>query len=103
MGDDFDPKRIAGLDLLPAEEKTQFLGSLQGGGTALSSDDSATACVETEALSTSTADNTISQPKEGQKTKTSGQVSWKFAGQTFIGTLLPSRETETHCYARTHK
>ena len=29
-------------------------------------------------------------------------VSWKFGGRTYYGNLIKSRETKTHCYARTH-
>ena len=29
-------------------------------------------------------------------------VAWKFGGRTYYGTLIKSRETKTHCYARTH-
>mgnify|MGYP003115370197 FL=1 len=28
-------------------------------------------------------------------------VSWKYGGKTYSGTLIPSMETETHRYART--
>eukprot|EP00536_Pseudo-nitzschia_multiseries_P010695 jgi/Psemu1/289225/fgenesh1_pg.336_\ len=43
------------------------------------------------------------QPKSGIKTNAKGKVEWKFGGHTCYGTLLPSKETKTHCYARTHK
>jgi hypothetical protein len=41
---------------------------------------------------------------EEDSSGTSGDenVSWKWGGRTFYGTLLKSRETKTHCYARTH-
>mmetsp|Transcript_4104 Transcript_4104/g.9242 ORF Transcript_4104/g.9242 Transcript_4104/m.9242 type:complete len:139 (-) Transcript_4104:30-446(-) len=42
-------------------------------------------------------------PKVGVKTGARGRVQWKFGGRTCYGTLLPSKETKTHCYARTHK
>ena len=29
------------------------------------------------------------------------KVSWKYVGKTYSGTLIPSRETKTHRYART--
>ena len=36
-------------------------------------------------------------------TKKSGtNVSWKYGGKTYHGTLIPSMETKTHRYARTH-
>ena len=35
--------------------------------------------------------------------KRSGRVQWKFGGHTCYGNLLPGKETEKHCYARTHK
>ena len=44
-----------------------------------------------------------SPPKVGVKTGAKGKVQWKFGGRTCYGTLLPSKETKTHCYARTHK
>ena len=31
-----------------------------------------------------------------------GDVCWKWGGRVFYGTLIPSKETKTHCYARTH-
>jgi len=36
-------------------------------------------------------------------TKAKGtNVSWKYGGKTYHGTLIPSKETATHRYARTH-
>ena len=32
----------------------------------------------------------------------SKKVSWKWKGKTYYGTLIPSMETKTHRYARTH-
>ena len=29
------------------------------------------------------------------------KVSWKYGGKTYSGTLIPSKETKTHWYART--
>ena len=29
------------------------------------------------------------------------KVSWKYGGKTYSGTLIPSKETKTHRYART--
>ena len=29
------------------------------------------------------------------------KVSWKYGGRTYSGTLIPSKETKTHKYART--
>jgi hypothetical protein len=29
------------------------------------------------------------------------KVSWKFGGKSYSGTLIPSKETKTHRYART--
>jgi len=43
------------------------------------------------------------QPKVGKKSGANGKVEWKWCGQKCYGTLLPSKETKTHCYARTHK
>jgi hypothetical protein len=45
----------------------------------------------------------LKQPRKGIVTKTKGKVAWKFAGHVCFGTLLPSQESATHCYARTHK
>lgn len=47
--------------------------------------------------------NKNEQPKVGTKSGTKGKVVWKFGGHKCYGTLLPSKETKTHCYARTHK
>eukprot|EP00548_Thalassiothrix_antarctica_P001701 CAMPEP_0194137646 /NCGR_PEP_ID=MMETSP0152-20130528/7510_1 /TAXON_ID=1049557 /ORGANISM="Thalassiothrix antarctica, Strain L6-D1" /LENGTH=434 /DNA_ID=CAMNT_0038834753 /DNA_START=104 /DNA_END=1408 /DNA_ORIENTATION=- len=44
-----------------------------------------------------------SNPKVGTKSYSKGKVQWKFGGYTCYGTLLPQKETLTHCYARTHK
>jgi len=30
------------------------------------------------------------------------KVSWKYGGGTYSGDLIPSKETSTHRYARTH-
>ena len=43
------------------------------------------------------------QPTLGLKSGTKGRVEWKFGGHKCYGTLLPSKETKTHCFARTHK
>merc|ERR1711871_266876 len=43
------------------------------------------------------------QPKIGLKTRTKGNVAWKFGAHICFGVLLASRETKTHCYAKTHK
>lgn len=49
-------------------------------------------------------DNPIStQPKIGMKSNAKGHVSWKFGAYLCHGKLIPSKETLTHCYARTHK
>ena len=36
------------------------------------------------------------------KLKSSGTVSWKYGDATYSGKLIPSKETSTHRYARTH-
>lgn len=43
------------------------------------------------------------QPKIGIKTNAKGNCSWKFGAYLCHGSLLASKETKTHCYARTHK
>jgi len=43
------------------------------------------------------------QPVAGVKTGSKGQVAWKFGGNICYGILIPKSETETHCYAKTHK
>ena len=30
------------------------------------------------------------------------KVSWKWGGKTYSGKIIPSRETKTHRFARTH-
>lgn len=42
-------------------------------------------------------------PAVGVRSGASGRVQWKFGGHICYGTLLPSKETKTHCYARTQK
>jgi len=44
-----------------------------------------------------------SQPKVGTKSGATGRVEWKWGGLVCSGVLLPSQETATHCFARTHK
>jgi hypothetical protein len=43
------------------------------------------------------------QPAAGQKTGAKGQVAWKFGGHTCYGMLISRSETETQCFAKTHK
>ena len=43
------------------------------------------------------------QPKLGERTMSKGNVAWRFGGHLCFGVLIASRETKTHCYARTHK
>ena len=52
-----------------------------------------------------TTDTTTSdrQPPTGTVSRASGRVEWRWASMVCSGTLLPSRETKSHCYARTHK
>ena len=44
-----------------------------------------------------------SQPEVGVKSGVKGRVEWKWGGMVCSGILIPSRETNTHCYAKTHK
>ena len=44
-----------------------------------------------------------SQPAVGSKSGAKGRVEWKWGGMVCSGVLLPSKETSTHCYAKTHK
>lgn len=45
----------------------------------------------------------IEKAPETPLAKKSGtNVSWKYGGKTYHGTLIPSKETATHRYARTH-
>ena len=48
-------------------------------------------------------DKSKKQPKAGSKSGAKGKVQWKFGGRKCFGTLLPGKETKTHCFARTHK
>merc|ERR1711990_1226872 len=43
------------------------------------------------------------QPKPGAKSGAKGAVEWKWGSMLCSGILLPSKETSTHCYAKTHK
>lgn len=43
------------------------------------------------------------QPIAGTIVGAEGKVKWKFGGHTCYGTLLPKKESKTHCFARTHK
>lgn len=53
-------------------------------------------------LETSSSAKKLGSKKTAVKAK-SGKVKWKYGGHTCLGTLLPKRETKTHCYARTRK
>ena len=66
---------------------------------------SLTAAAEKVKKETKKVENSSSkeQPKVGMKTLTKGNVAWKFGGHICFGILIASRETKTHCYARTHK
>lgn len=44
-----------------------------------------------------------SQPARGRRTGATGRVCWRFGGFLCYGALLPASETETQCFARTHK
>merc|ERR1711920_229766 len=43
------------------------------------------------------------QPPTGTVSRVSGRVEWRWASLVCSGTLIASRETKSHCYARTHK
>jgi len=43
------------------------------------------------------------QPAIGRVVKATGRVCWRFAGCLCYGSLLPAQETDSMCYARTHK
>merc|ERR1711907_574652 len=51
--------------------------------------------------SSATTRDMQSQPKLGQVTRSKGRVAWKWAARVCYGTLQPSRESKTHCYATT--
>eukprot|EP00467_Chlorarachnion_reptans_P023411 CAMPEP_0114516930 /NCGR_PEP_ID=MMETSP0109-20121206/17610_1 /TAXON_ID=29199 /ORGANISM="Chlorarachnion reptans, Strain CCCM449" /LENGTH=336 /DNA_ID=CAMNT_0001697391 /DNA_START=128 /DNA_END=1138 /DNA_ORIENTATION=+ len=43
------------------------------------------------------------QPVRGQKVKAIGRVAWKWGNHVCFGSLLPVKEENEKCYARTHK
>ena len=47
-------------------------------------------------------DKHIDEMESPMNLKSSGSVSWKYGDSTYHGTLIPSKETSTHRYARTH-
>ena len=49
------------------------------------------------------ADGSRKQPRAGCISKAKGRVCWRFAGCLCYGTLLPAQESESTCFARTHK
>lgn len=49
------------------------------------------------------ADAVTKQPPAGLVSKAKGRVCWRFAGCLCYGTLLPAQESDSTCYARTHK
>ncbi|GAB5367827.1 hypothetical protein AAMO2058_001265000 [Amorphochlora amoebiformis] len=46
-------------------------------------------------------DDNAPQPVSGKGSNLSGAVAWKWGGKTCYGNLLQSKETNSHCYART--
>ena len=49
-----------------------------------------------------TIEKHIDKMKDSPMKKSGTNVSWKYGGKTYHGTLIPSKETSTHRYARTH-
>jgi len=86
---DFNLSSIAELGKLPEEARESLVAQLSASpGTSVSPNET----VSEEA-----------QPGLGSSSKSKGKVSWKFGGRSFEGELIPSKETATHCFARTHK
>ena len=65
------------------------------------------ACTDAASSGTTTKAESVTPPQSSQdsggSTKLTGRVAWKFGGATCYGTMIPQRETDTHCYATTHK
>lgn len=89
------PPAIEGYQGLSEEHAEVVREALQGACAVVPSDDAA---IKSES---GTPPQSV-QPSEDSK-KLSGRVAWKFGGSTCYGTMIPSRETDTHCYATTHK
>ena len=44
----------------------------------------------------------VKQLNSAEKSPLEKKVSWKYGSGTYSGDLIPSKETSTHRYARTH-
>lgn len=94
---------IATLDDISTEEESAIREAFQSSSTLKNAiapaEDSTKHCMDNEKSNLPRRD----QPVAGVVTGTKGQVAWKFAGHTCYGILIPKSETETHCFAKTHK
>ena len=104
-----DVGSIAGIDDLESSERQLFSNALMSDAREevplKPSEPNIDATPTTsQALGHSSApDGQGTQPAKGRVTKAKGKVCWRFAGHLCYGTLLSAQETDTHCYARTHK
>ena len=69
---------------------------LEGGGGELRN------AVKAHGKQADTIEKHIDKMKDSPMKKSGTNVSWKYGGKTYHGTLIPSKETSTHRYARTH-
>lgn len=87
--DHLNPTLIAEFDRLPEEAKERLIDRLSAHSS--------------PSMSPTLAASDEPLPTDGASKKSKGKVSWKFGGRLFEGELIPSKETATHCFARTHK
>lgn len=111
LGDILQVNRIEGNEVLTQDDRSRLQSlftsisyKLQDEPLSMPTAQVKRAHVETKEKSPHTTDMpTSSQPSLGAKSGAEGRVEWKFGGHKCLGSLLPSKETHTHCYARTHK
>jgi len=58
--------------------------------------------VEMHGKQADTIEKHIDDVEEGGDSPMQKRVSWQYGGKTYHGDLIPSMETSTHRYARTH-
>lgn len=92
------PDQIADLDSLEPAERSAFLSALAEPVRAAEEE-----TVDEAPNKSAYTHSERKQPAEGSVSRAKGKVCWLFAGAQCFGTLLPTSETATHCYARTHK
>ena len=94
-------------ELSSSESKSLADGLAEGGAVPASSNDDGKAglgvSVTPSQAEVMEAKHERKQPAKESIEKATGKVAWKWAGTLCYGSLLPAKETKTHCYARTQR